>query len=282
MRWRCVDFDFEFPRRALVMGVVNVTPDSFSDQGQFFDTEAAVARAMALAAEGADLIDVGGESTRPGATPVPVEEELRRVIPVVERLSVMLNIPVSIDTRKPQVADAALRAGASIVNDVQANRSEAGMWEVVATHRAGYVAMHMQGLPENMQENPVYRDVCGEVAGFLATTMDRLGSAGISTEQVVLDPGIGFGKTASHNLSLLAGIGTFRKLGRPLLVGLSRKSFIGSILGAGVADRLPGALACTQWCYLNGVQIFRTHDVVATTQTLRMSEALTSVRACQS
>ena len=282
MRWRCADFEYVFPRPALVMGVVNVTPDSFSDQGQFFDIGAAIARGMALAAEGADIIDVGGESTRPGATPVSLEEELRRVIPVVEELSLRLNIPVSIDTRKPQVAEAALLSGASIVNDIGANRSEAGMWEVVATHRAGYVAMHMQGQPENMQENPFYRDVCGEVEGFFTNVLSRLSAFGIPEEQAVFDPGIGFGKTPEHNLKLLARIDDFRKLGRPMMVGLSRKSFIGSILGVDVADRLAGTLACTQWCQWHGVQLFRTHDVLATKQVLRMSGALSSARECLS
>ena len=261
------------------MGVVNITPDSFSDGGEHFTAETAVAHGLSLAAEGAEIIDVGGESTRPGATAVSVEEELRRVIPVVERLTARLTVPVSVDTRKPEVAEAALRAGASLVNDIAANRSDTRMWEIVAAHQAGYVAMHMLGEPETMQEQPKYEEVCREVAAFFTNRLARLAAAGVGPEQVVLDPGIGFGKSDFHNLTLLARMADFRKLGRPLLVGVSRKSFIGRILKADVAHRLPGALACTSWCYANGVRIFRTHDVAATIQSLRMTEALEAAQA---
>jgi len=263
-------FEFSFPRPALVMGIVNVTPDSFSDGGQFLQPDAAAARAVKLAGEGADIIDIGGESTRPGAEPVSEAEELKRVLPVIERLAGRLKIPISIDTMKPSVARAALRAGASLVNDVAASRTEGEMWEIVAEARAGYVLMHMQGAPRTMQANPVYEDVVREVGGFFRERLRRLNDFGVAADQVVLDPGIGFGKTREHNLQLLAGLGRFTNLGRPLLLGVSRKSFLGGAVG----ERLPAALACATLAAEAGAQIFRTHDVAATAQALRMAEAV--------
>ncbi|HTI72407.1 MAG TPA: dihydropteroate synthase [Candidatus Limnocylindria bacterium] len=278
MRWLCRDFTIDFPRRAVVMGVINVTPDSFSDGGRHFDLESAVNHGLELVAEGAEILDIGGESTRPGAAVVETEEEIRRTIPVVECLTKRVNIPVSIDTRKPQVAEAALRAGASIVNDVQASRESPHMWELVARYRAGYVAMHMQGQPETMQQHPTYSDVRRELEAFFLDRLDHISGAGVDPTQVVFDPGIGFGKADDHNLALLADIGSFRKLGRPLLVGVSRKSFIGRVLNANVEDRLAGSLACANWCVQKGVQIIRTHDAKATVHGLRMTEALMAAR----
>lgn len=257
------------------MGIVNVTPDSFSDGGQFLDPRAAVEHAITLAAQGADLVDVGGESTRPGATPVSEAEELRRVLPVIERLAGELKTPISIDTMKPAVAQAALQAGASIVNDVAANRAEPAMWRVVAEARAGYVAMHMQGTPQTMQHQPAYADVVGAVNTFFGDRLARLQEAGVSAEQVVLDPGLGFGKTAEHNLQLLAEVRSFRNWNRPLLLGASRKSFLGRFAGATAAGaRLPASLACACWAVAQGVNIIRTHEVEATRQALRLTEAL--------
>jgi dihydropteroate synthase len=267
-------FEFSFPRPALVMGIVNVTPDSFSDGGQFLEPDAAAARAVKLAEEGADIIDIGGESTRPGAEPVGEAEELRRVLPVIERLAGRLKIPISIDTMKPAVARAALRAGAVIVNDVAANRTEGEMWEIVAEARAGYVLMHMRGTPQTMQANPVYEDVAREVGEFFRERLGRLNKFGVAADQVVLDPGIGFGKTREHNLQLLAGLGRFTNLGRPLLLGVSRKSFLGGAPGTAAEERLPAALACATLAAEAGAQIFRTHDVAATAQALRMAEAV--------
>ena len=263
-------FEFSFPRPALVMGIVNVTPDSFSDGGQFLEPDAAVARAVKLAEEGADIIDIGGESTRPGAEPVGEAVELKRVLPVIELLAGRLKIPVSIDTTKPAVARAALRAGAAIVNDVAANRTEGEMWEIVAEAKAGYVLMHMRGTPQTMQTNPVYGDVVREVAEFFRERLGHLNEIGVAADQVVLDPGIGFGKTREHNLQLLAGLGRFTNLERPLLLGVSRKSF----LGGAAEERLPAALACATLAAEAGAQIFRTHDVAATVQALRMAEAI--------
>jgi dihydropteroate synthase len=271
---RARGFEFTFPRPSLVMGVVNVTPDSFSDGGQFLDPAAAVAHALGLVREGADMIDIGGESTRPGATPVSEAEELRRVLPVIEVLSPQVKIPISIDTRKPAVARAALAAGASIVNDVEASRADEALWRVVAETGAGYVAMHMRGTPETMQKHPVYADVVAEVAEFFCDRLARLGEAGVAPGQVILDPGIGFGKTAGHNLQLLAGLRSFTRLERPLLLGVSRKSFLGGPQGTPVGGRLPAALACTVLAAAGGVSIFRTHDVAETVQALRMTEAI--------
>jgi dihydropteroate synthase len=270
-------FRFTFPRPAMVMGIVNVTPDSFSDGGLFLDPLIAVEHGERLVAEGAEILDIGGESTRPGATPVDEAEELRRVIPVITALAGRVKAPLSIDTQKPAVASAALDAGASIVNDIAANRSDTAMWEIVAASGAGYLAMHMQGTPQTMQGAPAYSDVVTEVSDFFSDRLKRLGGCGVRGEQVVLDPGIGFGKTLAHTLALLRGLDAFRSHERPLLVGVSRKSFIGKLLGADVADRLPGALACTLWAADRGAGIFRTHDVAATVQALRMNEALRTV-----
>jgi dihydropteroate synthase len=274
MRFNARQFTFTFPRPALVMGVVNVTPDSFSDGGEFLETDRAVAHALALVGQGADLLDIGGESTRPGAAPVSEAEELRRVMPVIERLAGRVNVPLSIDTMKPGVARAALRAGASIVNDVAANREDDALWRVVAEAGAGYVCMHMRGTPRTMQDQPVYDNVVRAVGEFFEDRLRRLAAAGVGAEQVVLDVGIGFGKTPEHNLQLLAGLRGFTRLRRPLLLGVSRKSFIGTLLGADVNARLPASLACACLAVAEGAAILRAHDVGATVQALRMTEAV--------
>jgi dihydropteroate synthase len=273
---RARQFEFIFPRPALVMGIVNVTPDSFSDGGQFLDPHAAAAHALQLVEQGAEILDVGGESTRPGASPVAEEEELRRVMPVIEQLAGRVSVPISIDTVKPGVARAALAAGASIVNDVAANRSDDAMWRVVAEARAGYVCMHIKGTPQTMQDNPVYADVVREVGEFFVERLKRLSDCGVSREQIILDPGIGFGKTLEHNLQLLGAVRSFTALGCPLLLGVSRKSFIGKLLGAGVGARLPGALACACQAVAAGAHIIRAHDVAETVQAIRMTEAILS------
>jgi dihydropteroate synthase len=239
---RACQFEFVFPRPALVMGIVNVTPDSFSDGGQFLDPRAAVAHALQLVEEGAEIIDIGGESTRPRALPVGEAEELRRVMPVIEGLAGRLKVPISIDTMKPAVARAALAAGASIVNDVGANRPEEAMWHAVAEARAAYVCMHMQGTPQTMQANPLYRDVVREVSGFFLERIQRLSDCGMGPGQIILDPGIGFGKTPEHNLQLLGALRSFTTLKCPLLLGVSRKSFMGrdGAAAGGIGVRLPG------------------------------------------
>jgi len=274
--FRARQFTFTFPRPALVMGIVNVTPDSFSDGGQFEDPKAAVTHGLQLIQEGADVLDIGGESTRPGAVPVPQEEELRRVIPVIEALAGCTQVPVSIDTMKVGVAQRALQAGASIVNDVAANRKDRAMWELIAETGAGYVCLHTQGTPKTMQLNPVYGDVVQEVRDFFVERLERLKRAGVDVVQVVLDPGIGFGKTLEHNLQLLAGLGRFTSLERPVLLGVSRKSFIGKLLGVEVPARLPAALACVCLAVESGAQMIRAHDVAETSQAVRMAEAILS------
>jgi dihydropteroate synthase len=296
MVFRARQFEFVFPRPALVMGVVNVTPDSFSDGGKFLDADAAVAHALELVAQGAEILDLGGESTRPGAEPVEEAEELRRVIPVIEQLAARVKIPLSIDTVKPAVARAALQAGASIVNDVAANSRDGAcesadgdqeksgvfknaaandeMWKIVSEFGAGYICMHAQGTPQTMQTNPVYADVVREVGDFFDDRLKQLNASGVAAGQVALDVGIGFGKTPGHNLQLLAALRSFTKWQRPLVLGVSRKSFIGKLLGAEVAARLPASLACASLAVAAGVQIIRTHDVAETVQAVRMTEAI--------
>jgi len=305
MKFRARQYEFLFPRPTLVMGIVNVTPDSFSDGGNYFAVDAAVARALKLVAQGADILDIGGESTRPGAVPVSEAEELRRVIPVMEKLAkefnrdgraarprgladpqvspTMLPVILSIDTMKPGVARAALVAGASIVNDVAASRDDDAMWQVVSEFRAGYIAMHAVSsgtgiLPVSLHGQAGspshYQDIVREVEDFFQERLEKLNAHGISAEQIVFDPGIGFGKTLEQNLSLLANLRSFTRFQRPLLLGVSRKSFIGRLLGADVNERLPASLACATLAVAAGVQIIRTHDVAETVQAVRLTEAL--------
>jgi dihydropteroate synthase len=278
MLFRARQFEFAFPRPVLVMGVINITPDSFSDGGMFFESSKAVDHALLLVEQGAEILDIGGESSRPGAEPVDQDEEMHRVIPIIEKLASRIKIPISIDTTKPTVARAALEAGASIVNDVAANRDDDRMWHAIADVGAGYVAMHMQGDPKTMQSNPTYSNVVDEIEAFFQDRLKRLRLCGVNAEQVVLDAGIGFGKTPEHNLQLLAGLSGFTWLGRPLLVGVSRKSFIGKLLGADIGARLPASLACASMAVASGVQIVRTHDVAETVQAVRMTEAILSRR----
>jgi dihydropteroate synthase len=261
------------------MGVLNVTPDSFSDGGKFFSTEAALERAGQMLREGADLLDVGGESTRPGAALVPAEEEIRRIVPVIQQLAARTQVPISIDTQKPEVARAALLAGASIVNDIAANRTDDAMGCVVAEFRAGYVAMHMQGTPQTMQQNPAYADVACAVDEFFTERLKQLERLGVCREQVVLDPGIGFGKTLEHNLQLLGALPRFASHSRPLLLGVSRKSFLGKLTGAeSPTDRLPGALACAALAVRDGAQVLRVHDVRETVAAVRVAAAIQAAR----
>jgi len=271
-------FEFRFPRPALVMGVVNVTPDSFSDGGKYLEPDAATAHALELVGQGAEMLDIGGESSRPGAAPVSDAEELARVIPVLEKLAGHVKVPISVDTTKPAVARAALEAGASIINDIGAAvRTDFAMWKIVADYRAGYIVMHAQGSPPHMQDQPAYRDVVREVSGFFSERLGLLlNEVGVPAEQVVLDPGIGFGKTLEHNLALLASLRTFTKSRRPLLLGVSRKSFIGQLLGAELTSRLPGSLACAALAVGDGANIIRAHDVAETVQAVRMAEAIYS------
>ena len=268
---RAREHEFHFPRPAMIMGILNVTPDSFFDGGRYCEVETAIGHAREMIAEGAEIIDVGGESTRPFATPVSGEEELRRVLPVIETLAQNPRVVISIDTQKTSVARAAINAGAAMINDVGASRAGDGMRRLVAESGAAYVAMHSQGTPRTMQVNPIYEDVVEAVAQFFREAGRQLEEAGVRREQVVFDPGIGFGKTAVHNLELIAHLKDFRTFERPLLLGVSRKSF----LGEGIQDRLPGALACACWGVAAAViHIVRAHDVAASRRAIRMTEAL--------
>ena len=250
--------------RALVMAILNVTPDSFSDGGRYFSTDAAVERGLELAAEGADLLDVGGESTRPGSDPVAPDEQCRRVLPVIERLRGKgLSIPVSIDTRSAHVAAAAFDRGADIVNDVSAMRDDAAMPALVAARRVPSVLMHMQGTPKSMQQAPEYVDVVADLLAFFRQRLVAAKSAGISADQIILDPGVGFGKSAAHNWEILRRLPEFHELGRPLLVGPSRKRFVRAIVGDKPEDVLFGTAATVAACCLAGAHIVRVHDVRA-------------------
>lgn len=255
-----------------IMGVVNVTPDSFSDGGLYLDADAAVAHGEELVREGAEILDVGGESTRPGAEEVSAAEEVGRVEPVVEGL--VGTATVSIDTSKAAVAEAALDAGASIVNDVTALRHDPEVGALCAERGAGLVLMHMQGTPRTMQENPTYDDVVDDVRAFLAERVEAAVAAGVAEERIWLDPGIGFGKDLSHNLELLRRLGELRELGRPLVVGTSRKSFIGKVDGSPVDDRLGGTIASSVYAAAEGADVLRVHDVAEAAQAVKVASAI--------
>jgi dihydropteroate synthase len=266
-------------RRPLVMGIVNVTPDSFSDGGQYASAEGAVAHGLELVRQGADLLDVGGESTRPGAAAVPPQQELERVLPVVEALAARAGVPVSVDTSKAEVARPCLQRGARVINDVTA-LGDPDMAAVVRDARAGLVLMHMQGTPATMQQGPHYDDVVRDIAHFFRERLDRATTAGIAPGQVALDPGIGFGKTPEHNLQLLARLDEFQALGRPLCLGVSRKGFLGKVLGRAVERRLAGSLAAALYALSRGaVQVVRVHDVEETRDAVALFAALEERRA---
>lgn len=261
--------------RAYVMGIVNVTPDSFSDGGQHDSTEKAVTHALQLVAEGADILDIGGESTRPGAEIVPVEEELRRVIPVIEALRDTCDVPISIDTYKPEVMQAAISAGADIVNDVNALRADGAETIIKANDKVGVCLMHMLGTPQTMQNDPQYDDVTAEVGEFLQARFTSLLKNGIAANRIVLDPGFGFGKRTVHNLSLVKGLPALSELGQPLLVGLSRKSVLGQVIGTeDKSQRLYASVAASVISVMKGASIVRVHDVKATVEALKVVNAI--------
>jgi dihydropteroate synthase len=263
--WRCRDRVLDCGGRALVMGIVNVTPDSFSDGGRFATTDLAVARGEELVLQGADLLDVGGESSRPGSQPVPLDEELNRVVPVVRELARRTDVPLSVDTTKAEVARQALDAGAHVINDISALLGDPRMPEVVRSYQAGAVLMHMQGTPATMQLNPTYQDVVREVSAFLEARLLALRDLGIPEDRVVLDPGIGFGKTSEHNWQLLRRLEELQRLGRPVCLGVSRKGFLGRRLDRPLDRRLAASLAAA--CHALGrgaAQVLRVHDVAET------------------
>ena len=261
--------------RPHVMGIVNVTPDSFSDGGRFNATDAAIAHALKLVEEGADILDVGGESTRPNATPVSLQDELDRVIPVISTLAQKINIPISIDTYKPQVMQAAIAAGASMVNDVRALQ-EHGALEIVADSDVAVCLMHMQGTSQTMQDSPHYENVVSEVKAFLADRLQASIHKGIGAERILLDPGFGFGKTRAHNITLIQQLDSFNALGQPLLVGLSRKSILGQVTGNDVDARLYASIAASVIAAMKGASLLRVHDVKETIEALKVVTAIQS------
>ena len=270
----CRGKSLTFGKHTRIMGILNVTPDSFSDGGRYLDVDRAIDYAHQMIAEGADIIDIGGESSRPGALPVPIDQELARVLPVIEALANTTEVLISVDTYKPTVAHSALRAGAHIVNDITA-LGHPKMSEVVAKMEAGLVLMHMKGVPHTMQRSPVYDNLVPEILDFLRQRIDTAQAAGIWHNRIMIDPGIGFGKTAEHNLEILRNLDRFRCLNKPLLIGTSRKSFIGKILNLPTPDnRLEGTAATVTWSIAHGADIIRVHDVKAMYQVAQMTDAI--------
>jgi len=273
--WKIRDRELDLSRRALVMGIINATPDSFSDGGSFLNPADAVAHGKKLVAEGAEILDIGGESTRPGAESVSASEEMDRVLPVIRALRRESEVMISIDTSKASVARAALEAGADIINDVTGLRGDPEMPQLAASSQAGVVIMHMQGEPRTMQVAPRYDDVVREVGEFFRQALDRAVRYGINPMRIALDPGIGFGKTPEHNRCLLANLSAFLEFQRPLLVGLSRKSFLGWLIGSSkMEDRFWPGVALTSLCRERGARVVRVHDVKSHTDALRMTEAI--------
>jgi len=279
MFWKLSQRTLDLSKRALLMGVLNVTPDSFSDGGLWGNAEGAIAAGLAMAAEGADLLDVGGESSRPGAAPVSPAEELRRVLPVIEALAAQSSALISVDTSKPEVAREALRHGASVVNDITGLR-QAPMRRVLLDSGAGAIAMHMQGSPATMQAAPAYADVVSEVSAFLRESLRLCVADGIAPEQILFDPGIGFGKTVQHNLLLLRHLESLQAAGRPVALGVSRKSFLGALTGSpALEDRAWPTVALTSFARSRGAALIRVHEVRANAEALRMTEAILEASA---
>jgi dihydropteroate synthase len=281
LTWLLPDRRLTIGSRPLVLGIVNITPDSFSDGGSFFRAETAVAHGLELARQGADLLDIGGESTRPGSQPISVEEELRRVVPVIAALAAQCAVPLSVDTSKAEVARQCLDAGARIINDVTALRGDPDMTEVVRARGAGLILMHMQGTPATMQQAPRYNDIGTDIRLFFEERLHHLAASGIAPEQVVLDPGIGFGKALTHNLEILARLEEFQSLSRPVCLGVSRKGFLGSVLRERpVGQRLAGSLAAVCGAVCRGAaQILRVHDVQETCDAVTLLEAIRAAGA---
>ncbi len=271
--WIIKNQEYHF-KKPMLMGILNVTPDSFSDGGLFQNPIKAFDHAMKMIDEGADIIDVGGESTRPGSKRIEAEEEISRIIPIIQKLVKHTNTLISVDTQKVKVAKAAVDAGATIINDVSAGSFETGMLELVAQTKVGYIMMHMQGVPETMQNAPSYTDIITELREFFTLKLESAKTAGIALAHIVLDPGIGFGKTLDHNLDIIANMGDLHSLGRPLLLGASRKSFMGMIDDSKTSNRLGGSLAAVMAAYLQNTDLFRVHDVAETKQLIDIFTAI--------
>jgi dihydropteroate synthase len=274
-------FSLDFSKKTCLMGILNVTPDSFSDGGRYFDRALAVKRAQEMVEEGADIIDVGGESTRPGSEPVSLQEEIARTIPVIEEISKKIKVPVSIDTYTAEVAKRALDAGASIVNDISGLRFDPEMPKVISKHKVPVVIMHIKGMPKNMQANPIYEALIPELMDYFRASIRLAVESGIAEDKIVIDPGIGFGKTLDHNLEIIKNLYEFTLLEKPLLVGVSRKAFIGKILGdAPVSERLEGTAAAVTISILNGANIIRVHDVKEMKKVALVADAVKRASVC--
>jgi dihydropteroate synthase len=275
MRLTWKDYNFDFSQRTYIMGILNVTPDSFSDSGFYFNKEHAVERAIQMQEEGADIIDIGGESTRPGSEPVDVSEEIRRVVPVIKALAKNLEVPVSIDTYKSEVADAAISEGASVVNDISGLRFDKKMPGLVAENKLPVVVMHIKGAPKNMQKNPSYRSLIPEIMDYLTGSITIARDAGVQDNKIVIDPGIGFGKTAEHNLQIIRDLKEFRGFEKPILLGPSRKAFIGRSLGdLPVTERLEGTASAIAIGIFNGANIVRVHDINTMKRVAKIADAI--------
>ena len=275
MKLTWADFSLDFSKKTYLMGILNVTPDSFSESGLYFDKSDAIKRAIQMVEEGADIIDIGGESTRPGSEPVSLEEELRRTMPVIEALAKEIKVPISIDTYKAEVAKRALGAGASMVNDISGLRFDTGMSKIVSEYEVPVVIMHIKGTPKNMQQNPVYEALMPEIMDYFRFGIRLAMESGIAEDRIIIDPGIGFGKTFEHNLEILNNLHEFTLLEKPLLVGPSRKAFIGKILGdAAVTDRLEGSAAAVAVSIINGANIVRVHDVKEMVKVAKVADAI--------
>ncbi|MEE8300280.1 MAG: dihydropteroate synthase [Desulfatiglandales bacterium] len=275
LKW--LDYNLNLDSKTLIIGILNVTPDSFFDGGLHFRTDDAVRQGLRIASEGADIIDVGGESTRPFSDPMPLEEELRRVTPVIKVLSQEINIPISIDTYKAKVARQALEAGAKMVNDISAMRFDPAMGPLVAGAGVPIVLMHMKGTPKDMQANPTYNDLFGEIMGFLSKAIDQAVKIGIKRDLIIIDPGIGFGKSFDNNLNIIKELNKFRTLGQPILVSTSNKSFIGHVLDLPVESRKTGTMATIAAAVINGANIIRAHNVKAARETVTIIDAIMKV-----
>ncbi len=271
------DFGLDLDSRTHVMGVLNVTPDSFSDGGRFMSEDSAVSQALNMTRDGADIIDVGGESTRPGSIPVKADEEIKRVVPVIKRLKALINIPISIDTSKAPVAEAALTSGASMVNDITGLKGDREMADVIAKHDVPVVIMHINGTPRTMQTDPYYEDLIGDITGSFVWSIEMAKDAGVDENKIIVDPGIGFGKRLEHNLRIVKELRRFKMLGRPVMIGLSRKSFIGEVLGAPVNERLIGTTTGLALAISNGANIVRVHDVKEALEVTRMVDSICRV-----
>lgn len=276
--FKCRGYSLDLSKKTLIMGILNVTPDSFSDAGSYMKPQAAYRRALQMEQEGADIIDIGGESTRPGSSPVSEKEEIRRVIPVLERLEGRIRIPISVDTNKPEVARQALEHGASIINDITGLHKANSLAGICSRYNAGLIIMHMKGTPRNMQKRPVYNDILKEIHSYLKQGISVALKNGVSRESIIIDPGIGFGKTVSHNLKIIKGLSYFKRMGFPVMVGISRKSFIGRLLDLEQGQRLLPTIAADVVAICNGADMIRVHDVRQAYISARMADAVISVK----